>query len=71
MKKTYPIHQPRAEKSFFPCAKINPARKNGFTIDCAGYVICPANSEWQITLAYKPRLRLFRMLFEKHYLINL
>ena len=28
MKKTYPIHQPRAIKSFFPCTKINPARKN-------------------------------------------
>ena len=42
--------------------------------DSAGYVICPAKSEWQITFANfvcKPRLTLFRVLYSKYYYMNL
>ena len=42
-----------------------------FTIDCAGYVICPEKSEWQITFACKPRLTIFRVLYSKYYYMNL
>ena len=38
----------------------------GFTVGCAGYVICPAKSEWQITLVSlygKPRLGLSQLIF--------
>jgi hypothetical protein len=42
-----------------------------FTIHSTGYVICPAKSEWQITLAFKPRLRPFRLLFSKYYFMSI
>ena len=34
----------------------------GFTVGSAGYVICPAKPEWQITLPCEPCLRFFRLI---------